>query len=185
MKVGKIIALLAAEGDDISNLEVPAEKPQPKRAEAAPAQQTSAPVSEVKPPPPLEPQASHSHSSKHPIHSRPLFPSVSRLLIEKNVSDPSAIKGTGIRGMLTKGDVLAHLGLASGPTGTFKETIQEQPAAAPTAKKDQPKVCSFRVLSPETTTQLYNRFWTAQPYANSSSPPCSSPPSRHVHHEVR
>lgn len=53
-------------------------------------------------------------------HSRPLFPSVARLLHEHSVQDPEKIKGTGVRGMLTKGDVLAFLGKASSPTGTFK-----------------------------------------------------------------
>lgn len=43
-----------------------------------------------------------------------------RLLTENNISDLSSIKGTGIRGMLTKGDVLAHLGKASHPLGTYK-----------------------------------------------------------------
>lgn len=43
-----------------------------------------------------------------------------RLLTENNVSDPKSIKGTGVRGMLTKGDVLAHLGKASHPLGTYK-----------------------------------------------------------------
>jgi len=33
-------------------------------------------------------------------------------------TDPT---GTGVRGMLTKGDVLAYLGKASGPNGTFKD----------------------------------------------------------------
>jgi hypothetical protein len=36
------------------------------------------------------------------------------------VSDIKKIKGTGVRGMLTKGDVLAFFGKASTPTGTFK-----------------------------------------------------------------
>jgi hypothetical protein len=42
------------------------------------------------------------------------------LLHEYSVQDPEKIKGTGIRGMLTKGDVLTFLGKASSPTGTFK-----------------------------------------------------------------
>ena len=45
-----------------------------------------------------------------------------RLLQEHGVQDPGKIKGTGLRGMLTKGDVLAFLGKASSPTGTFKQT---------------------------------------------------------------
>jgi hypothetical protein len=61
-----------------------------------------------------------------------------RLLEENRITDVAQIKGmvrkviqnctsnfffqgTGIRGMLTKGDVLAFLGRASGPTGTFKD----------------------------------------------------------------
>lgn len=51
----------------------------------------------------------------------PLFPSVHRLLLEyaSSIKNPSEIKGTGIRGMITKGDVLAYLGKASGPLGTY------------------------------------------------------------------
>jgi len=107
--VGKTIALLAEEGDDISNLQLPAEetKPEPEtpKYEPAPTPSTSTPLD----------------SHKHFEHSRPLFPSVLRLLQEHNVDSIDKIKGTGVRGMLTKGDILAHLGLASGPTGTFEE----------------------------------------------------------------
>lgn len=118
MPVGKVIALLAEEGDDISNLQPPAEeaKPEPVQqsapSEPAPPKSESAPASST-------PNPSHSH--KHYEHSRPLFSSVLRLLQEHNVDSVDKIKGTGVRGMLTKGDVLAHLGLVSGPTGTFKE----------------------------------------------------------------
>ncbi|KAI0303499.1 single hybrid motif-containing protein [Multifurca ochricompacta] len=92
--VGKAIALLAEEGDDISNLEIPKDETK-----------------------------SRTHALSH---SRPLFPSVARLLQEYDVQDPEKIKGTGIRGMLTKGDVLAFLGKASSPTGTFKPTQLHQ-----------------------------------------------------------
>ncbi|THV07994.1 single hybrid motif-containing protein [Dendrothele bispora CBS 962.96] len=118
--VGKVIALLAEEGDDISNLEAPKEEESsaPVKQEAA-----SSPT-----PPPTPPQSSstqsstspQTHSYAHPTHSRPLFPSVYRLLAEHNITDTEKIKGTGVRGMLTKGDILAFLGRASGPLGTFK-----------------------------------------------------------------
>jgi hypothetical protein len=55
---------------------------------------------------------------------------VARLLQEYGVHNPEEIKGTGIRGMLTKGDVLAFLGKASSPTGTFKQT-QLNPGSEP------------------------------------------------------
>ena len=117
--VGKIIALLAEEGDDISNLRLPAEgvKPEPVK-QSAPSSGPEAPKSEPASSP-SAPTSSHSH--KHFEHSRPLFPSVLRLLQEHNVDSLHKIKGTGVRGMLTKGDILAHFGLASGPTGTFEE----------------------------------------------------------------
>ncbi|KAI0059047.1 single hybrid motif-containing protein [Artomyces pyxidatus] len=132
--VGQVIALLAEEGDDISNLEAPKEQPKPN-AEPAKADAPSPP-----PPPPSSapsPPAA-SHSSKHIEHSRPLFPSVARLLVEHNVEDPEKIKGTGIRGMLTKGDVLAFLGKASSPTGTYKEEKKSEAPKKAEAKADKP-----------------------------------------------
>lgn len=51
-----------------------------------------------------------------------MFPSVYRLLAENNIHDASKITGTGVRGMVTKGDVLTFLGRASGPLGTFKQS---------------------------------------------------------------
>lgn len=139
MPVGKTIAMLAEEGDDISNVEVPAEEEKPSsssqesqssdksaspssssslsstsKSEKSPSQATSA----------APPKDSESGTSAvHVPHtSKPLMPSVMRLLSDFNVSnkDAESIKGTGVRGMLTKGDVLVYLGKAKTPTGTFK-----------------------------------------------------------------
>nr|GAT55062.1 predicted protein [Mycena chlorophos] len=132
--VGKVIALLAEEGDDISNLSPP--KDDPPRRQQQKQTQSSAPPSNPTPSPAApSPTPTSSPASSHhtPSHSRPLFPSVHRLLAENNVSEPSKIKGTGVRGMLTKGDVLAFLGKASGPLGTYKE------APPPTARAVKPK----------------------------------------------
>lgn len=119
VQVGKVIALLAEEGDDISNLEAPKEESKPAPS-PQPETQAAAP-----PPPAPAPQPTASKVSHHPKHSKHLLPSVIRLLIEGNVADAEAIPGTGVRGMLTKGDVLAYLGKASSPTGTFKEAKKE------------------------------------------------------------
>jgi len=120
--VGKVIALLAEEGDDISNLEVPKEEEAPPKAEEPqPSSSSSSPptqdrfASDTQPP-----QSSEQHSHTLPEHSRPLFPSVHRLLLENNITNLDSIKGTGVRGMITKGDLLTFLGKASGPLGTFK-----------------------------------------------------------------
>jgi pyruvate/2-oxoglutarate dehydrogenase complex dihydrolipoamide acyltransferase (E2) component len=138
--VGKVIALLAEEGDDLSNLQAPAEAAAPPKQEPpAPKQESPAPS-----PPKQEsaapPTPEHGHAT--PTHSRPLFPSVLRLLTAAGVSDAAQITGTGVRGMLTKGDVLAFLGHASSPTGSYKPPAKE--AAVPAApKKEAPKVGSL------------------------------------------
>lgn len=83
----------------------------------------------------------------HISHSRPLFPSVARLLQGYGVQDPEKIKGTGVRGMLTKGDVLAFLGKASSPTGTFKPARLGPGAEAPKkADAKAEKVCLDQLL---------------------------------------
>ena len=133
--VGKTIALLAEEGDDISNLEVPADEPAPS---PKPSQPTPEPPAKPASPAPSKSESTHPQESHVPHHSRPLFPSVLRLIQEHHITqgDVDKIKGTGVRGMLTKGDVLAHLGLASSPSGTFRET---PPPDAKTDAKTSPK----------------------------------------------
>ncbi|THH21095.1 hypothetical protein EW146_g420 [Bondarzewia mesenterica] len=138
--VGQVIALLAEQGDDISNLEAPKQQ--------ADAKPTPEPASkpEAAPSPPSSPPVTH-RPEKHIELSRPLFPSVSRLLEENDVADPEKIKGTGVRGMLTKGDVLAYLGKASSPTGTFKETEQRPEIQA--SKKVEPEKVEPEKVEPE------------------------------------
>ncbi len=59
-----------------------------------------------------------------------------RLLQENNIAgaDADKIKGTGVRGMLTKGDVLTYLGKASGPMGSFKATLDKDAERAKNEK---------------------------------------------------
>ncbi|PSR71196.1 hypothetical protein PHLCEN_2v12928 [Hermanssonia centrifuga] len=140
--VGKTIALLAEEGDDISNLEAPKEdEPAPPKSESSSSNQSQAPSppsdkSGASPSvPPSRPQTgstSHDHSNPN----RRLFPSVMRLLQENNIAgaDADKIKGTGVRGMLTKGDVLTYLGKASGPMGSFKATLDKDAEQAKNEK---------------------------------------------------
>ncbi|KAJ8699375.1 pyridoxine biosynthesis protein [Pleurotus ostreatus] len=129
--VGKVIALLAEEGDDISNLEAPKEA-------AALSPPSSAPESKVPASP--SPSSSH-HDGGHVSISGPLFPSVQRLLWEHaaSIRDASQITGTGVRGMLTKGDVLAFLGLASHPLGSAKNALvrKQEGAVAQKAVKEE------------------------------------------------
>lgn len=111
--------MLGEEGDDISGADaVAAEAQSGGEAEAAPA-----PAKEEAPS-----QSSMATQAKdtHVESTKPLFPSVSRLLIDNGISDPSSIKGTGRHGMLTRGDVLAHLGKIDNPRGSMKQVADKQ-----------------------------------------------------------
>ena len=135
MPVGKLIALLAEEGDDLSNLEIPPEA----TSVATPSSSQSEPTQ-----PPSPPHSAPKGPTGHIHPDGPVFPSVLRLLNELHVSDFKKIKGTGVRGMLTKGDVLAFLGKASTPTGTLKGVSTKitdlAGPAAPAAPKKEIKV---------------------------------------------
>jgi len=132
IQVGKTIALLAEEGDDISNLEVPAEASSspssPTEASSSSDSSSSSSSSSVAASPTKKdvqadpvnqptPAAHGSHSSG-PKHSRTILPSVHRLLSMAGINDASDIPGTGLRGQLTKGDVLKHLGKVQNVDGT-------------------------------------------------------------------
>lgn len=113
VEVNKPIALLAEEGDDISNLELPKESEQKDSAppkESAPKESKNEQASS-------EPRAQPGHVS----FDGPVLPSVIRLANQYGIQNAEKeIKGTGHNGMLTKGDVLAYLGKAKSPYGTAK-----------------------------------------------------------------
>ena len=122
VKVGTRIALLADEGDDISNLELPPDesKPAPQPSEDAPKKEESTKDIQASKPPAGTPQAPRPSRSK-PTSSPsgpgqntkyPLYPSVIALIHENHLSDTdvSKIPATGPNQRLLKGDVLAYLG---------------------------------------------------------------------------
>ncbi|KAL7422457.1 pyridoxine biosynthesis protein [Cryptotrichosporon argae] len=139
--VGQPIAVLAEEGDDLANLEVPADE----AAAAAPTQEKSKATSEepdkdagaafkreeAKQADDANRQEAQGHASatdtKHEHktikHAKPLFPSVQRLLAESSLSSAQieALKGSGKDGMLTKGDVLVALGKLKNPWGSAEK----------------------------------------------------------------
>ncbi|PWN50485.1 single hybrid motif-containing protein [Violaceomyces palustris] len=122
VQVGTTLALIAEQGDDISNLEPPVEEQTSSSTTTTTTQATpaSAPQPTSTPPTP-SPSSEANHGSSHHPNSGPVFPSVSRLIAEHKIQDAhSKIRGTGVRGMITKGDVLAFLGIAKTPTGSYK-----------------------------------------------------------------
>ncbi|GAA5988563.1 hypothetical protein JCM10908_003622 [Rhodotorula pacifica] len=129
--VGKLIAILAEEGDDLSSIEIPSEDASASSSSSSSSSSASASASSTTPaapsdaptPSPATPSATPSavHSHAHPHHDKPLLPSVLRLLVLNGIEDASGIKGTGHHGVLTKGDVLAFLGKISNPRGSLPE----------------------------------------------------------------
>ncbi|KAM0787092.1 hypothetical protein ACM66B_006350 [Microbotryomycetes sp. NB124-2] len=166
VKVGQVIAMLAEEGDDLSSIKAPTEtapkaEPEQRTASESSSSTSSKPsqASETPSTPTTDaprPTDSQAHgakpSHKHPTHSHPLLPSVMRLLMLNGIEDASKIKGTGFKGQLTKGDVLAHLGQISSPRGSLPKADSHAVADKPAPKQpEQPKLVeldgpSFRQL---------------------------------------
>ena len=132
VQVGKMIAILAEEGDDLSKAESEVKPDDAPSTKSSSAESSSSSSSPAIPAPQSQESSQHTPSAPKPSGSTghssgsstsQMFPSVSRLLAENNISTEQAsqIKGSGIRGMLTKGDILVHLGKASSPTGSYKK----------------------------------------------------------------
>lgn len=119
IQVGTLIAIIAEEGDDISNLSASdyedssasASSSSPAPAAEAPKKDTPAAPASTPAPTSSSSSSSSSHSTSF-SHSQPLSPSVNRLLLSSSLSsdEVSALKGSGMRGALTKGDVLKAMG---------------------------------------------------------------------------
>ncbi|WRT68576.1 uncharacterized protein IL334_005554 [Kwoniella shivajii] len=176
--VGQVIAILAEEGDDLSSIKVPDDLSPPNHEGSSSSASGSSDTPKEEPkieekkvetkeekPKRQEQESSSSSSSsstnqkhehKEIKHSKPLLPSVSRLLQESNLTSEqiSKLKGSGRHGMLTKGDVLVALGKIKtafgsaeklnldvmGPSGkraSENKATQPTDGAAP-AKKETP-----------------------------------------------
>jgi pyruvate/2-oxoglutarate dehydrogenase complex dihydrolipoamide acyltransferase (E2) component len=108
VNVGKMIAVLAEEGDDISSIEIPPEEAE-SNATKSPKETTEKPKKEDKSSEQKTTEKITDH--KVSIHTdETLSPSVLRLLHEHGISDPKTITATGPQGRLLKGDVLVHIG---------------------------------------------------------------------------
>ncbi|KAH8117454.1 single hybrid motif-containing protein [Phellopilus nigrolimitatus] len=161
--VGKVIALLAEDGDDITNLEAPKEGT--SKAPNVP-NRDSEPTKRVQ-----TPQQPSAQPKAHDIqiqHTRPLFPSVQRLLIENSIENTDKIQGTGVRGMLTKGDVLAFLGKASSPLGTYK--VPKSGLPGPKVAKEEAKPLDGRAIRQLIVSNFLQSSLRARSLPSSATP---------------
>ncbi|SAM01850.1 hypothetical protein [Absidia glauca] len=104
--VNSLIALLAEEGDDISNVQVP-EEDNSNNSNTSEAPVVESEKKEVATP--TTPLAHHDLDTS--MLKKPLSPAVFGLVMRHHIKDVGSIKASGPGGRILKGDVLAHLGL--------------------------------------------------------------------------
>ncbi|KAI0971067.1 hypothetical protein F4678DRAFT_433629 [Xylaria arbuscula] len=114
LQVGTRIGVIAEPGDDISQLEIPADEKPAQQAQDKPAEKEQPQQAGSSDGTAAQRQPRKS-GEKAPPQKYPLYPSVAHL-IKENGLDESAISDmtpTGPAGRLLKGDVLAYLGTVS------------------------------------------------------------------------
>ncbi|KAI0099669.1 hypothetical protein GGR51DRAFT_535454 [Nemania sp. FL0031] len=115
IQVGTRIGVIAETGDDISQLEIPAdEKPAQAAKQDAPAAKEEPKQATSSDQPAAQKQPRKS-GEKAPPQKYPLYPSVAHLIKENGLGESaiSEMTPTGPGGRLLKGDVLAYLGSVS------------------------------------------------------------------------
>lgn len=126
VQVGSRIAVIAEAGDDIKELEIPADvQPKQEAKEEAPKESSAQKSSESKTESKQENKSAKKPQSTGTYeHSYPLLPSVEHLVKAKGLSkeDVSKVKGTGPSGRLLKGDILASLGQINAEAPAANET---------------------------------------------------------------
>jgi pyruvate/2-oxoglutarate dehydrogenase complex dihydrolipoamide acyltransferase (E2) component len=159
VNVGNTIAVLAEEGDDISNVQVPAEDTSaPGASKTSEAKETA--LSKEKP-------STKATGKKSVKFGSEFSPAVSRLLTEYGIENPKSITATGPQGRLLKGDILAHVGSISSNVIQNLEKILEkkQHLDLSNIKVQQPPKSSQQPPSPQSKHTLF-AFTTTIPIAN-------------------
>lgn len=118
VQVGTRIGVIAEPGDDISQLEIPADEKSAQAtttAKDAPPQKEEPQKQAASPEQSSAQQQPRTSGEKAPPQKYPLYPSVAHLLKENRLSESavSEMTPTGPGGRLLKGDVLAYLGTVS------------------------------------------------------------------------
>ncbi|KAJ9108090.1 hypothetical protein QFC19_002555 [Naganishia cerealis] len=176
--VGQVIAILAEEGDDLASIEVPSDlapEGSSTSSTSASAGSTNASASENNGSESKSEQTSttsaksdspaskgepntvdggNDHHHHKITHSKPLFPSVLRLLADSALSaeEISKLKGTGKHGMLTKGDVLFALGKikdARGSAAKLAPTVIGVPTGSKQGGESKPAQATSKAVAKE------------------------------------
>ncbi|CEP15596.1 hypothetical protein [Parasitella parasitica] len=139
--VNSLIALIAEEGDDISNVEIPAETESSSTPASAAEEEKPATTTTATSAPTASPISHHDIDTSK--LKKPLSPAVLSLVLRYGIKDVDSIKASGNGGRILKGDVLAHLGLIK-PKPAPKATLsiappRDQIVFAKTEKKQDKK----------------------------------------------
>ncbi|WFD44042.1 dihydrolipoyllysine-residue acetyltransferase [Malassezia psittaci] len=155
VSVNKLIAYLAEEGDDLSSLELPKEQ----ESSSAPASQSDSKRSQTSEST-SETQVNSSSTnapSKHISFKHTQLPSVMRLAQQNAIENlEDSVKGTGLHGLITKGDVLAHLGKVKSPFGTAssKRTKLTDMGLPPSESAAAPEKAPMKALTADEERKL-------------------------------
>lgn len=171
VQIGETIAVLAEQEDDFDSLDLPEpEGPSMQAKEVAepPRDEKLAPKKEELPASQTDKTPSTS-TANTPMATteaeKPLLPSVMSLLQEFGISDVKAIRPTGPRGQILKGDVLAFAGkIASSKPGELQTQLGKLSALdlsnvkilqpAPRAPKEEPVQQSKTIETPIALDQV-------------------------------
>jgi 2-oxoglutarate dehydrogenase E2 component (dihydrolipoamide succinyltransferase) len=144
VQVGEVVAEIDAAGSPRAAAAPATPAPAPAAAVAAPAQAAPPPPRPAVTPPPPGPAA--------------------RKIVAENAVDPATIAGSGKRGQLTKGDVLAHLQAVPAPAAKpAAEPAPARPAAEPRAERLVPmsrirKRIAERLVGAQHTAAILTTF---------------------------
>ncbi|EGG02317.1 uncharacterized protein MELLADRAFT_117566 [Melampsora larici-populina 98AG31] len=158
VKVGEVIAVLGEEAEDVNkSVEVP--EAWKSTGDSSGSIKTEDSQNKIKSTGTSDGACASSSSDNkksaaefgnlHPTAKMPLSPAVSRLLIENQISDATEIKGTGLNGRLTKGDVLLHLGKVSSPVGSAQNMIDDDARSRALEKSSLSSATSTSDLKPQ------------------------------------
>jgi len=124
--VGKLIALLAEEGEDAKDVEVPSDEPK-KEATPAPEAKEEAPAPEAKPAASPAPAPTPASASGDRIKASPL----AKRIAKQEGLDLAAVTGSGPHGRIVKRDVEAALEGGTAKAAAAASAPASAPAAAP------------------------------------------------------
>lgn len=149
VEIGKVIAVIATEGESVNDVSDSGSGNGVKEEKAEVATPPAAPVEQPKAVKPVSAVSSGSQVSKTSESGRFYSPLVRNIAKKENISmeELEAIAGTGLKGRVTKKDILAYI--ESGRSAPQKVASQKETVAQSTPKTVEPNVAAATSSAPK------------------------------------